>query len=241
MEASAKADPKTIEDDDFLSIDNPPIGKPLRHKLGWIQNNAGHVEKTGEVKFGNTKYQHMQEHGLLQVLKPLFRAARVALQTGATIAEHSGNHMSIDFQLALIDLESDETMTTSYPAEGVDSSDKAAYKAMTGGMKYALQKFFLIPTEKLDEPEQGDQTTSTRQEAQAQTKTLVSPANAAKLREAAQAAVEQKHLTQNAVKARIQSQYGVDRLEQLSPQQATAFGTWLAEMVGQKAAPESSS
>ena len=45
------------------------------------------------------------------------------------------------------DLESDGLLTASGLGTGVDSSDKAVYKAQTGGLKYALRHLALLPDE----------------------------------------------------------------------------------------------
>lgn len=45
------------------------------------------------------------------------------------------------------DLESTETITSSGLGSGCDNNDKAAYKAQTGALKYALKNSFLIPDE----------------------------------------------------------------------------------------------
>ena len=40
--------------------------------------------------------------------------------------------------------------------QGSDSSDKAAYKAMAGAMKYAMTQAFVIPTDEVKDPERDD-------------------------------------------------------------------------------------
>jgi hypothetical protein len=57
-------------------------------------------------------------------------------------------------------------------AEGADKSDKGSYKAMTGAVKYALLKTFLIPTG--DDPEVEDQKPVAKPSAPVQ-KTIAQP------------------------------------------------------------------
>lgn len=48
-------------------------------------------------------------------------------------------------------VDSSETITTAFPGTGMDSGDKAIYKAMTGALKYCLRQTFLVATG--DDPE----------------------------------------------------------------------------------------
>lgn len=213
--------------------ENPPVGKPIHFKLAWIQNNAGHVDKTGQVKFGSTQYKHMQEHGLLQVLKPLLRDALCACTPEALLIEHNGNHMTLDYSIELSCAETGDSITKHFLGEGVDSSDKASYKGMTGGMKYSLQKFFLIPTEKLDEPEgsaPSENTGSTRGTGNTRAG-KITQADAKKLHEAAQAAIKEKRLDANKVKGQLQAQFGVDKVSDLKASDGAAFGKWLVDNI----------
>lgn len=49
------------------------------------------------------------------------------------------------------DADTGESFTAEIPTQGFDSLDKGAFKAMTGGIKYALRQVFMIPTG--DDPE----------------------------------------------------------------------------------------
>ena len=50
-----------------------------------------------------------------------------------------------------IDVDTAEEITVKTAGEGLDSGDKAPYKAMTGALKYALLQSFLLATG--DDPE----------------------------------------------------------------------------------------
>jgi hypothetical protein len=59
--------------------------------------------------------------------------------------------LTLRFTWTLTDGESGETISFQSIGTGADSGDKAAYKAATGALKYALLTGFLIPTG--DDPE----------------------------------------------------------------------------------------
>jgi hypothetical protein len=59
--------------------------------------------------------------------------------------------LTLRFTWTLTDGETGETLSFQSIGTGADSGDKAAYKAATGALKYALLTGFLIPTG--DDPE----------------------------------------------------------------------------------------
>jgi hypothetical protein len=59
--------------------------------------------------------------------------------------------LTLRFTWTLTDGDSGETISFQSVGTGADSGDKAAYKAATGALKYALLTGFLIPTG--DDPE----------------------------------------------------------------------------------------
>ena len=56
-----------------------------------------------------------------------------------------------DIEPRLADVDTGETITAKVAGQGLDSGDKAPYKAMTGALKYALLQSFLLATG--DDPE----------------------------------------------------------------------------------------
>lgn len=147
--------------DVFRSILPELRGQTLAVKLWWIRTHVGEVEKTGEVSFKNVQFRAMQEHGLLNVLRPLWRMAGVDVQVGGagpgsmTLGPtHNIGTPALDVCLTATNVENDEDHVQAwYPNVGLDNADKAANKAWTGAVKYALQKFFLVPTQDLDDNE----------------------------------------------------------------------------------------
>src|SRR6202045_3796544 len=55
-----------------------------------------------------------------------------------------------------IDVDTGEEITAKVAGQGLDSGDKAPYKAMTGALKYALLQSFLIATGDDPEDERAD-------------------------------------------------------------------------------------
>ena len=155
-EAAAEAAAKQA-----VSATGIAMPKGLYGKLWWVQVHVGHVEKTGRVNFGKANYKHMQEHGLLKVLKPLLEQAQLVFLPVGSEHSRDGNHTFVDVTYRLADIESGDTLDITLPSEGVDSQDKGTNKALTNGMKYALQKVFLIPTEQIDDVEGSDEAHNT--------------------------------------------------------------------------------
>lgn len=223
----------------------------VQAKIGFIQTHIGDVKKTGRVSFGNSNYAHMQEHGLIEVLRPFLRALHLSLHADVPQRERNGNHTFVSGTLVVVDndevpflthadgspivVEGSHTIPNPvrelhlhFPNEGVDSQDKGTNKALTGWMKYALQKTFLIPTDKIDDNDQLDgsvpQSTATAAHAGGDKDLQVS-----NLRNAIAAAVNDGRVTQNDVLGVLQGTYGTDKLDQLSPEQLTGVEAWLKQ------------
>ncbi len=222
------------------TIAEQAAGKGLYYKIGLVQHNVAEVEKTGHVDFGQgakrNKYDHMQEHGLIGVLRDLCAAVKIGYFGGCMGPgqwAQNGNIWSVDFALTVFDMESDQSVTRWYPNVGVDSSDKGLNKAYTGSMKYALQKFFAVPTEGLveQEPATGQPDTVAQPAAPASGNGVPSSdINELRTLLGAQSG-EFINTAMNKVKT-----YGVDRLEQLTPHQFMEFGNWVENSLADRAA-----
>jgi len=64
------------------------------------------------------------------------------------------------------DVDSDEEIVAKVAGQGLDSGDKAPYKAMTGALKYALLQSFLLATGDDPEDERADSRTALGSERQ---------------------------------------------------------------------------
>lgn len=149
-------------------------------KLAYIQTHIRNVEKTGRNE--HHKYNYFQEHGLLDLLRPMLRTLHCAIVPSPTGISYSreGNRAIVTGYLDFIDTDQSPHYTTSdgkpvvssvsgepienpayrvrafFTNEGVDQQDKATNKALTGWMKYALQKLFAVPTEQVDDADHSD-------------------------------------------------------------------------------------
>lgn len=211
----------------------PTAAKPkgVYAKIAAVQAEVQATAKSGSVSFGKTNYKHMREHDLLEVLKPLLKKYNLVLLPDVSQWTREGNHLHIAFEMRVIDPEADpdgnvfET-TVRMPNEAVDSGDKAMNKSLTNALKYCLQKTFLIPTEDLADIEVNDPEESTAGSVAGGGKE-VNKKKASELSKKASEAVQIGGLDKNSITAKIQSEYGVDRIAQLTPKQATDFEAWL--------------
>jgi len=129
----------------------------LKEKLHSIYSLIDHIAKEGD----NTQ-QHYKYIKSVDVI----RNVRQALIDQRVYAEVSFNFLGEPYTIArskdpnapftavnvicnitFNDLDSNETRYASGVGSGCDTSDKAAYKAQTGALKYALKNAFLIPDE----------------------------------------------------------------------------------------------
>lgn len=210
-----------------------PIPDSLVGRLWWVQMHVGHVEKTGKVKIEkfNVSYKHMQEHGLLKVLKPLMAKAYLAFYPTSVTTERAGNHVFAQITYELANALTGETKQVGpFDSEGVDNQDKATNKAFTNGMKYALQKVFLVPTEDIDDVDNNDDTISTagdRKRKPAANQQAITNPKAMELTARALEAVNEGKLTQPKVIGWLQSKHAVDRVDQLDDAGLREFETWL--------------
>jgi hypothetical protein len=215
-----------------------PEPKGVHAKLAAIVAEVGHVDKTGSIAFGRTKYDYMQEHGLLALLKPLWEKHGVTFVVGVAVGLENavsqvGNLATVVVQARLTDTDSGEDILAYYVGQGSDQGDKATNKALTGANKYALQKFFQVPTEQIDDSDATASEQAPRQQASPPVSQLqlVSADDADALRQIIQHAREERHLTYPKVQANLQSAYNVSTIDELTPEQAESFAQWVAEQI----------
>jgi hypothetical protein len=226
----------------------PKANAKIDERIRWVQANVGAVEKTGHVEFGRTKYDVMQEHGIFAELHDLLDKAGLSTSFGLAVDVpdfyvKEGNAAAIICELVVRD-DAGEARRAYYPAEGIDSADKASPKALTMASKYAYQKFFRVPTDKVDD---ADTTASAEHESKGtsggasrpkggrqkqQTNDKLAPQKVKVLRETAKAAVDAGHIDQKRIFASLQT-HGVEKVEDLTKEQGDAFAKWLeSELAG---------
>ena len=176
--AAPPQEPETPESDVATDVvtesDYQPQGASA--KLSFIQSHITFVEKTGRNTHHN--YDYFQEHGLLNIIRPWLRALHCSIEPSPTGVKYdrAGNSAYVVGWLDFVDGDEppfvtdpttgqlvlnpitgepianpDRKVRLFFTNEGVDSQDKATNKALTGWMKYALQKTFAIPTEQVDD------------------------------------------------------------------------------------------
>jgi hypothetical protein len=131
----------------------------LRQKLAVVRRRIAYVQKRGHNPRFNYNYvtaadiagavgDLLAELGVV-VVPRLESIAHEAVRPGRSEAEHVARViMSYSFE----DVDTAEAITVKVAGEGLDSGDKAPYKAMTGALKYALLQSFLLATG--DDPEE---------------------------------------------------------------------------------------
>lgn len=130
-----------------------------------IMNEVGYVQKTGINKAQNYKYAG--EAQLIETLRPVMLKhgvlcvpgeAKVCkvdhIVVGAIGSEKKTYRTVIRYTFVYTHAASSTHLQVQAIGEGVDTGDKAAYKAATGALKYALRQAFLIETG--DDPEKDD-------------------------------------------------------------------------------------
>ena len=136
----------------------------LVRKLAEVMASIDHVPKRGKNTFHN--YEYALEADIVAALRMELAKRHVMLIPSTDSYEirelpakkdgsARGSMILLRMVMTFHDGESGETLTMPWIGAGEDSGDKSVYKAMTGAIKYALLKTFLIPTG--DDPEQDKQ------------------------------------------------------------------------------------
>ena len=128
----------------------------LAAKIAQVMEAVGYVAKTGTNSAQG--YKFVQASAVADKVREQLVKFNVSMTPTQidVISEGltpSGKQalLTLRFTWTLTDGESGETVSFQSVGTGADSGDKAAYKAATGALKYALLTGFLIPTG--DDPE----------------------------------------------------------------------------------------
>lgn len=133
--------------------------KSIYSKISKVMSQVNRVPKNGFNKFH--KYAYATESDLTESIRPILIEARLAFFSTVLEQTREGEFTKVKMEFTLADLDTGETLKSTYWGEGQDKGDKGLYKAYTGATKYFLMKTFLIPTG--DDPE-GDTTVDERNE-----------------------------------------------------------------------------
>ena len=129
--------------------------KELLTALATAYAKCGYVQKKGRME-GVAKYSYAKETDFIEAVRPVFLEHGLTISPcGVSQLHHDQYHSAKGtifnrivgvFTFRLGHSASGETMEVTALGEGVDSGDKASYKAMTGALKYALRQTLLIET-----------------------------------------------------------------------------------------------
>lgn len=249
MTTKTKPDPAT---DPVRIAIGLPIGAPA--KLAYIQTHLSNVEKTG--RNDHHKYNYMQEHGLIDLLRPYLRQLNCTIVVSpANRLERDSNRVTLIGSLTFIDADQHPyfldanglplpgsdgapvlnplfSVSGNFAGEGVDAQDKSTNKAHTSWQKYALQKFFLVPTEHVDDSDSDD----VRQAVAVAKKESppVSPKVLAEVVQTIEQGVTAGALDPNKVAAKLAT-LRVKHPKQLDSDGINVFFAWVQEQMGVKA------
>ena len=143
----------------------PETKKLLITKLSDIMQSVERIPKNGWNDFH--KYKYATEADVADHCRKLIADHHIIMTTDVESAEiinmestdkigaiKSTPITRLRMRFRFYDGDSDATISFAMYADGQDSLDKGCYKAITGGVKYALMKTFLIPTG--DDPERDE-------------------------------------------------------------------------------------
>lgn len=133
-----------------------PTGK-IAAKLAKVMAELARVPKNGRNDFH--KYDYATAADVFGIVRTALGDAGVAFHSTVDRVEHSepdnkGNILTTVQGTATYTDESGESFTGSWAGVGQDKGDKGIYKAITGGLKYALMGTLLLDTG--DDPEATD-------------------------------------------------------------------------------------
>jgi len=131
----------------------------LISKLARVMGRVGRVQKSGHNKYHG--YDYATESDIVQEVRGhladecVFLFSTVKDWELEEFKSKSGTqHLArVELLFTFADGETGAAITVRYIGEGIDSGDKAFYKAYTGAVKYMLLKNFLIGTG--DDPEES--------------------------------------------------------------------------------------
>ena len=200
-------------------------------KMLAITEEIGTVAKNLSVGLGKSQYKAVGEADVLAAVKPIeikhgvysYPMERNIIDKGELVSSYNGQdkrqiylRVEVKYRFVNIDNPDEYIDITSY-GDGVDSQDKAPGKAMTYADKYALLKAYKIQTG--EDPDQEE------------SKPLVErqPASNPRIGMEKAKALEQRLLKAGIAIPRLISQYGVDRLENLTEEQQAHIEMRLAK------------
>lgn len=129
--------------------------KNLTTKINKILAEIGTLQKAGENAYHGYKYfseaqlmtemrKHFVKHKLVFTTSIVSQENKEVSRTTKSKGEHFQCLTTVSTEHTIFDTESDDTLVIRGIGQGIDEGDKAVYKAITGAVKYALMKLFMI-------------------------------------------------------------------------------------------------
>jgi len=143
--------------DHSLAEESVPLN--LRQKLAEVRRRIGYIQKRGFNERNNYSYvtaadlagavgDILAELGV--VIIPSLES--IVYEPGRNAGSEVSRAAQVVMAYTFTDVDTGEAITAKVAGQGLDSGDKAPYKAMTGALKYALLQSFLLATG--DDPEE---------------------------------------------------------------------------------------
>ena len=124
-------------------------------KIAEVMQQVDYLQKDGKVAYGNTRYSYLSEEKITSEIREamveaglVIYPARMEVVNQQDVSTKTGQARVINILVTyrVQDIDSEEFIEVQALGEGMDSGDKAVYKAMTGAFKYAQRQAFMIPT-----------------------------------------------------------------------------------------------
>jgi hypothetical protein len=134
-----------------------PVRLNLRQKLAEVRRRIGYIQKRGHNERFNYSYVTAADIAgsvgdILSELGVIVIPSLENITYESTAGRGETTRMArVVMAYTFSDVDSGEEITAKVAGQGLDSGDKAPYKAMTGALKYALLQSFLLATG--DDPE----------------------------------------------------------------------------------------
>lgn len=143
---------------DYITYSKEPSVKAVITKLSEVMAEVERVAKNGHNAFH--KYDYATEADIVSAVRKAMSQRKLMMLPRTVQQSRTGDITTLHVEFDVIDGDSGETVTVGpIIGEGQDKGDKGPYKALTGAVKYALLKLFLIPTG--DDPEKDEESTVT--------------------------------------------------------------------------------
>lgn len=138
----------------------PNEKKSLVTKLSEIMRSVERIPKNGFN--AHFQYKYATEADVADHCREFLADHHVLMTADVESTEQLGDVCRMHIRFTFHDGDSDEKISFVHIADGQDKQDKAPYKALTGAVKYALMKTFLIPTG--DDPERDEPATKAKKQ-----------------------------------------------------------------------------